>query len=668
MTVEESPVVLDLTAVDEAVPARTDFYRHVNGAWLARAVIPDDKPLTGAFSDLRDRSEEAVRDIVTGLGTPGPHEGPQTDADRIAGLYASFMDTATIDALGTAPLTDDLAAIEAITDVPALLTLFGRNARRGLGTLVYGGVDADPGAPEAYALFISQGGLGLPDEEYYRLDRYADIRTAYVDHMERMFGLAGLPGPRAQAESVMALETAIAACHWDKVRRRDMVASYNPIGIAALTDRVGALNPAVDLRRYFDALGVEGQKVTGVIESQPSFLDDVAPLLVADRLPQWRSWARWRLLVGTAAYLPEAFTAESFAFYGTTLSGTPTIKPRWKRGVALVEGCVGEAVGRRYVDRYFPPAAKERCDELVANLLEAYRRSISALDWMTDATRTEALAKLAKFTPKIGYPGKWIDYTKLSISPDDLLGNVRRTAEFETDRELGKLGGPIDPEEWFMTPQTVNAYYHPLRNEIVFPAAILQPPFFHPEADDAVNYGGIGAVIGHEIGHGFDDQGSTCDGDGRLRNWWTDRDREAFTARTAALIAQYDGLSPEGADGLTVNGALTIGENIGDLGGVSIAYQAWRIALTDPATGEVAEPEPLEGLSGAERFFMNFARIWQQKTRPETVRQRLATDPHSPSEFRCNQTLKNVDAFHVTYVTQPGDGMWLAPEERVRIW
>ncbi len=668
MTVEESPVVLDLTAVDEAVPARTDFYRHVNGAWLARAVIPDDKPLTGAFSDLRDRSEEAVRDIVTGLGTPEPHEGPQTDADRIAGLYASFMDTARIDALGTDPLQDDLAAIDALADVPALVTLLGSNARRGLGTLVYGGVDADPGNPEAYALFIGQGGLGLPDEEYYRLDQYAEIRTAYVDHVARMFGLAGLADPRAQAESVMALETAIAACHWDKVRRRDMVASYNPIGIATLTERVCALNPAVDLRRWFDALGVDGEQVTGVIESQPSFLDDVAPLLVEDRLPQWRSWARWRLLVGTAAYLPEAFTAENFAFYGTRLSGTPTIKPRWKRGVALVEGCVGEAVGRLYVDRYFPPAAKERCDELVANLLEAYRDSISALDWMTDATRAEALAKLAKFTPKIGYPGRWIDYTRLEISPDDLLGNVRRTAEFETNRELDKLGGPIDPEEWFMTPQTVNAYYHPLRNEIVFPAAILQPPFFHPEADDAVNYGGIGAVIGHEIGHGFDDQGSTCDGDGRLRDWWTDGDREAFKARTAALIAQYDVLSPEGADGLTVNGALTIGENIGDLGGVSIAHRAWRIALTDPESGEVVEPEPIEGLGGAERFFMNFARIWQQKTRPETVRQRLATDPHSPSEFRCNQTLKNVDAFHATYATQPGDAMWLAPEERVRIW
>jgi len=668
MTVEETPVVLDLTAVDEAVPARTDFYRHVNGSWLDRAVIPEDKPLTGAFSDLRDRSEEAVRDIVTGLGVPAVHDGPQTDADRIAGLYAGFMDTAAIEALGTTPLQDELAAIDALTDIPSVVTLLGRNARRGLGSLLYGGVDADPGRPEAYALFIGQGGLGLPDEEYYRLDQYADIRTAYVDHAERMFGLAGLADPRAQAEAVMDLETAIAACHWDKVRRRDMVASYNPIEIDALADRVAAINPAVDLRRYLDALGVDGEKVTGLIESQPSFLDDVAPLLVSDRLPAWRSWARWRLLVGTAAFLPEAFTAENFAFYGTTLSGTPTIKPRWKRGVGLVEGCVGEAVGRLYVERYFPPAAKERCDELVGNLLEAYRRSISRLGWMTDATRAEALAKLAKFTPKIGYPTKWIDYTKLSIVPDDLIGNVRRTAEFETDRDLAKLGGPIDREEWFMTPQTVNAYYHPLRNEIVFPAAILQSPFFHPEADDAVNYGGIGAVIGHEIGHGFDDQGSTCDGDGRLRDWWTDEDRAAFKARTTALIAQYDALSPEGADGLTVNGALTIGENIGDLGGVSIAYDAWRIALTDPDTGEVREPEPIEGLTGEERFFMNFARIWQQKTRPETVRQRLATDPHSPAEFRCNQTLRNVDAFHATYATRPGDGMWLDPEERVRIW
>ena len=668
MTVEETHVALDLTAVDEGVPARSDFYRHVNGSWLERTTIPDDKPLIGAFMDLRDRSEEAVRDLVTGLGTPEAHQGPQTDPDRIAGLYASFMDTATIERLGTTPLDGELAAIDAIEDVAELLTLLGTTSRRGLGSLVHGGVDADPGAPEAYALFIGQGGIGLPDEEYYRLEQYAAIRTAYVDHVERMFALAGLEDPRGQAEAVMDLETAIAACHWDKVRRRDLVASYNPIEVSALADRVGAINPALDLLRWFEGSGVDLAKVSRVIESQPSFLDDVAPLLVTSRLPQWRSWARWRLLNGTASFLPDAFALEHFAFYGTTLSGTPTIKPRWKRGVGLVEGCVGEAVGRLYVDRYFPPDAKESCDELVANLLEAYRRSIGRLTWMTEATRTEALDKLAKFTPKIGYPGTWIDYSRLEIRPDDLVGNIRRTAEFETDRDLAKIGGPIDPEEWFMTPQTVNAYYHPLRNEIVFPAAILQAPFFDPLADAAVNFGGIGAVIGHEIGHGFDDQGSSADGDGRLRDWWTDADRAAFQERTKALIEQYDGLSPEGADGQGVNGALTIGENIGDLGGVSIAYDAWRIALTSPETGEVTEPEPIDGLTGAERFFMNFARIWQQKSRPEMVKQRLATDPHSPSEFRCNQTLKNVDAFHETFGTREGDGMWLAPKERVQIW
>ncbi len=668
MTVEEMHVALDLTAVDQGVSPRADFYRHVNGSWLERATIPDDKPLTGAFSELRDRSEEAVRDIVTGLGTPEPHDGDPTDADRIAGLYASFMDTATIERLGVTPLADDLAAIDAIDDIATLVRHLGGNARRGLGTFLYAGIDADPGAPESYALFTSQGGLGLPDEEYYRLDQYAQIRAAYVDHMERMFDLAGLAAARDQAEAVMALETAIAACHWDKVRRRDMLASYNPIDLADLVGRVAAINPDLDLRAYLEAVGVDPERTSKLIESQPSFLDEVAVLFVTDRLPQWRSWARWRLLNGSAPYLSDAFALEHFAFYGTTLSGTPTIKPRWKRGVGLVEGCLGEAVGRLYVDQHFPPAAKERCDELVAHLLEAYRRSISALDWMTEATRTEALDKLAKFTPKIGYPGKWIDYSALEIRPGDLIGNVRRSAEFETDRDLAKLGGPIDPDEWFMTPQTVNAYYHPLRNEIVFPAAILQPPFFDPQADDAVNFGGIGAVIGHEIGHGFDDQGSTADGDGRLRNWWTEADRAAFEDRTKALVAQYEGLSPEGADGQTVNGALTIGENIGDLGGVSIAYDAWQITLTDPDSGEVADPEPIDGLTGAERFFMNFGRIWQQKTRPETVKQRLATDPHAPAEFRCNQTLKNVDAFHTTFGTREGDAMWLAPQERVHIW
>ncbi len=658
---------LDMSGADPDVRPQDDLYRHVNGSWLEKTVIPDDKPLTGSFSVLRDRSEEAVRDIVTGLGTPTPADGPQSDAERIAGLYAGFMDTETIDRLGLSPLAEDLAAIDALDSIDALVDLFGANARRGIGTLLHAGIDADPGHPEAYALFLGQGGIGLPDEEYYRMDQYADIRAAYRDHIARTFGLADLPDPAAQADAVLGLETSIAACHWDKVRTRDMVASYNPTPLAELADRVRTVNPAVDLLRYFTALGAEAADPTSaapeqVIVGQPSFFDDVAALLVADRLEQWRSWARWRLLAGASALLPDAFANEHFAFYGTVLSGTPTIKPRWKRGVGLVEGCLGQAVGKLYVERHFPPEAKERCQQLVANLLAAYRDSISTLDWMTDATRAEALTKLDRFTAKIGYPDEWIDFSALTIDPGDLIGNVRRASLFWTNRDLARIGGPVDPHEWFMTPQTVNAYYHPLRNEIVFPAAILQPPFFHPDADDAVNYGGIGSVIGHEVGHGFDDQGSTCDGDGRLRNWWTDEDRQAFEERTHALIDQYDGLVPEGAAGRTVNGKLTIGENIGDLGGLTIAYRAWRIACGD------SEPDPIDGLSGAQRFFTNFALIWQQKTRPETVQQRLATDPHSPNEFRCNQTIRNVDAFHETYGTRPGDALWLAPEERVRIW
>jgi len=399
-----------------------------------------------------------------------------------------------------------------------------------------------------------------------------------------------------------------------------------------------------------------------LVVAQPSFFPGVAALLTPERLPTWQAWAKWKLVSSLSPYLSRAFVDERFHFYGTVLFGTPQLKERWKRGVALVEGALGEAVGKVYVERHFSATAKERMDTLVANLIEAYRRSITDLEWMTAETKEQALDKLAKFRPHIGFPTRWRDYTALEVRPDDLLGNVMRASAFEVDRSLAKIGAPIDREEWLMTPQTVNAYYHPLRNEIVFPAAILQPPFFNADADDAVNYGGIGAVIGHEIGHGFDDQGSTCDGDGALRDWWTTKDREAFEARTAALVEQYDALSPELADGRHVNGRLTIGENIGDLGGLTIAYLAHQIATEGSGAG------PLDGYTAEQRLFLSWGAIWQAKARPEAVQPRLATDPHSPNEFRCNQIVRNLDAFHAAFGVTEADGLWLPEDQRVKIW
>ncbi len=464
--------------------------------------------------------------------------------------------------------------------------------------------------------------------------------------------------PKTQAESVLELETAIAALHWDKVRCRDLRQMYN---LSTLEDFVAG-TPALHWSQFLAGAAIDEATMAELVVMQPSFFTEVAGLLTEERLHAWRSWARWRVINSLAPYLSSGFVAGNFAFYGTVLSGTPELRPRWKRGVGLVEGALGEAVGKVYVERHFSPAAKERMDTLVANLIEAYRRSITELDWMTEATKAEALTKLDKFRPHIGYPTKWRDYSALAVDPTDLIGNVARVAGYELDRALAKIGQPIDREEWLMTPQTVNAYYHPLKNEIVFPAAILQPPFFNEDADDAVNYGGIGAVIGHEIGHGFDDQGSTCDGDGALRDWWTSEDREAFEARTSVLVDQYETLEPESAPGHHVNGRLTIGENIGDLGGLSIACLAYAIARADA-------PEPdSDGFTAMQRLFLSWAAVWQTKMRPELTIQRLATDPHSPPEFRCNQIVKNVPEFYAAFAVTSDDALWLDPGRRVKIW
>ncbi len=647
---------LDFSTFDHTVRPQDDLFRFVNGAWLAEAEIPADKPITGSFIVLRDAAEAAVRDIITQMDRTGVADA--SDEAKIADLYASFMDADAIETLGSAPLTEPLRMIEDIDDVDGLVRVLGSLGRRGVPGLVGFDAESDPGDPTRYVMFLGQSGIGLPDEEYYRLDTYAEVREAYRDHLRAMLDLAGVPQPDAAAEEVFALETEIAARHWDKVRCRDMRAMYNPMTLAEFD----AANPGLHWRAFLAGAAIDEQSMNDLVVAQPSFFTEVTALLSTDRLGVWKSWARWRLVSALAPYLSSAFVEQNFHFYGTVLSGTPQLKERWKRGVALVEGALGEAVGRNYVQRHFTGTAKHRMDDLVAALTEAYRRSISDLDWMTDQTKAEALDKLAKFRPHIGFPSKWRDYSALEIDAGDLVGNVGRAFEFELNRSLAKIGQPVDREEWMMTPQTVNAYYHPLRNEIVFPAAILQPPFFNEHADDAVNFGGIGAVIGHEIGHGFDDQGSTCDGDGRLRDWWTEKDRAAFEERTSALIGQFDGLSPEGAGDLTVNGELTIGENIGDLGGLSIALDAYRIARGQ------ARPEPVDGYTDEQRLFLSWGAIWQAKSRPELVAQRLATDPHSPNEFRCNQIVRNLDDFYVAFEVGPADALWLPEEQRVSIW
>jgi putative endopeptidase len=645
---------LKVEEFDEDVRIQDDLFRHVNGRWLATTEIPEDKPVAGAFITLRDQAEQAVREIITGL-QPGE---PGSETSKIANLYASFMDEQAVEEAGDAPLKPLLAEVEAVATVQELMSLVGSYARRAIAGLINFEAESDPGDPTRYVIFVEQGGLGLPDEAYYRLDEHASVRAQYREHVRASLRLAGVADADRAAQLVTDLETEIASRHWDRVKCRDLRLMYN---LMTLEDFM-ASSPGLHWRAFLSGAEVPETTMAELVVSQPSFFTEVADLITDDRLPAWRAWASWRLISSLSPYLSSAFVNERFHFYGTILAGIPVLKERWKRGVELVEGALGEAVGKIYVERHFSPVAKERMDELVANLIEAYRQSITELDWMTQPTKQRALDKLSKFRPHIGFPAKWRDYSRLEIDRTDLVGNVMRAANFEVGRSVAKIGQPIDREEWLMTPQTVNAYYHPLRNEIVFPAAILQPPFFAEDADDALNYGGIGAVIGHEIGHGFDDQGSTCDGDGALVDWWTAEDRAAFEERTRALIDQYGELEPEQAPGHRVNGELTIGENIGDLGGLSIALKAYRIAMAG------RRPEPIDGYTDEQRLFLSWAYIWQAKTRTEMLLQRLATDPHSPAEFRCNQTVRNVPEFYAAFEVTESDRLWLEQERRVKIW
>lgn len=644
---------IDLTHLDGGTRAQDDLFVHVNGKWLAEYEIPADRAVDGAFRTLYDKAEEDVQTIITEAAESNSAAG--TDAQRIGDLYSSFMDADAVEAAGLGPIDDELDAVADAPDRSSLATVIGRHQRVGVGGAISHYVDTDAKNSERYLIHFSQSGISLPDESYYREDNYAEIREKYVAHIDKMFTLAGVG---YDAQRVFELEKKIAAGHWDVVKRRDADLSYNLVGFEELTEQ----NPGLDWAAWLSGLGADSEKFAEIVVRQPDFLHTFTALWASESLDDWKAWAAWKVLHARSPYLHSALVDETFAFYGTTLSGTEENRERWKRGVSLVQDLLGEAVGKLYVDRHFPAEAKTRMLELVANLQEAYRRNIADLEWMSPQTREAALAKLEKFTPKIGYPDKWRDYAGLDISATDLVGNYRRGYAAEYDRDLAKLGGPVDRDEWFMTPQTVNAYYNPGMNEIVFPAAILQPPFFDAAADDAANYGGIGAVIGHEIGHGFDDQGAKYDGDGNMVDWWTDEDRSEFGKRTKALIEQYNEFEPKELPGHHVNGEFTIGENIGDLGGLSIAIAAYKIAT------EGTEPPVIDGLTGLQRVFFGWAQVWRTKAREAEAIRRLAVDPHSPPEFRCNGVVRNLDTFHEEFDVKPGDALYLDPEKRVKIW
>ena len=641
--------------IDKSVRPQDDFYMYVNGAWMKKAEIPGDRTSIGAFYDLREHARDDVKAIIEDLSaTPNLADG--TDEQKVADLYRSFMDVETLNKLGIAPIQADLDKIKALKDKKELTAFFGENQVNGGGTPLAFYISVDAKDSSRYATHIWQYGLSLPEKDYYfnQEERFVNIRKAYVEHIEKMYNLAGLPDAKANAEAILALETQIAEQHWDVVETRDSTKTYNLYQVKDLA----TLAPDINWEGYLAALG--GDKQTDIIINQPSFVQGLNEVIKTNDLAAWKNYLTWMTLTHNASNLSEALDNENFAFFSKTLNGQEEQEPRWKRGVSTVSSTLGEVVGKVYVKRHFAPEAKTRMEQLVENLRGAYGSSVDSLDWMSPETKVAAKEKLALFNPKIGYPNKWEDYSKLTIKADDLVGNAKRAAVVQHNKEVAKLGQPIDKDEWHMTPQTVNAYYNPTMNEIVFPAAILQPPFFNLEADDAVNYGGIGAVIGHEMGHGFDDQGAKFDGNGNMRDWWTEADLTAFKAKGNALIAQFDGYQV--FDDLHVNGSLTLGENIGDLSGITIAYKAYQMSLNGK------EAPIIDGLTGDQRFFMGFTQIWRVKMKEEALRNRVATDPHSPGHFRALGALSNMPEFYSTYDVKEGDKMYIAPEKRVKIW
>jgi len=646
---------IDKATMDLSVRPQDNFYRYVNGAWLNANEIPGDKTSIGAFYDLRDEADDNVKIIIEELAaTENLKKG--SDEQKVADLFRSYMNTDARNAAGISPIQPFFDSINSLKDKNELATFFGENQKNGVGSPLAFYISVDAKDSTRYATHIWQSGLGLPDKDYYfdEKERFAALREGYVAHIENMFNLAGLKNGKAAAQTIMAIETKLAGFHWTKIETRDSDKRYNKFDVTDLN----TVSDAFNWNAYLAAQGVTAQK--DIIINQPSFVKGFGETFAATSLADWQTYLTFHTLSNFAGSLTTTLDNENFDFYSKQLRGQKEQRPMWKRGVAVVNRNLGEVIGKVYVSRHFKPEAKTRMTQLVENLRGAYGASIDELDWMSDETKKSAHVKLASFDPKIGYPNKWIDYSALVIKGDDLVGNSMRSGDVSHLKEVAKLGGPIDKQEWGMTPQTVNAYYNPTKNEIVFPAAILQPPFFNLAADDAVNYGGIGAVIGHEMGHGFDDQGSKYDGDGNLRNWWTEADLAAFKVRTDDLVTQYDGYSV--FEDLNVNGSLTLGENIGDLSGVTIAYKAYIASL------DGKEAPVIDGLTGDQRFFMGFAQVWRGKKVEKSLRNQVATDPHSPGEFRALGSLSNMPEFYKAFNVKEGDAMYIAPEKRVKIW
>ena len=645
---------IDLQYIDNKVPAQKDFYVHVNGKWLDTVEIPSDKPAYGAFYKLGDETQKQLKQLIDAAVKTPPKDDP--DARKVIDFYDSFMARDQIDKLGVKPLQSELNAIAALKDRDALPALLAQLQQIGVTVPFMFSIQQDAKDSTKYIVEFDQDGLGLPDRDYYLKDdpKFQDDRKKYQAHVEKMLALAGDGQAKDNAGKIMAFETELAKVQWTRVEARDADKIYNPIPV----DKLASLAPGYDWKSYLRATGVPS--IPYVVVSEPSYLTGFAKVVDHTPLPVLKAYLEWHLVSDYASFLGKDFVDAHFAFYGRTLQGTPQMEPRWKRALRAINGNIGFALGKMYVAKYFPPENKARMEALVGNLRAAYKASIQKLDWMDETTKKRALEKLAKFTPKVAYPDKWRDYSKLTIKPDDLVGNVMRASRFEYQRDLDKLGKPIDRNEWEMTPQTVNAYYNPAMNEIVFPSAILQPPFFNAKADDAVNYGAIGAVIGHEMSHGFDDQGAKYDGDGNLDNWWSPETLKKFQAKTKALIAQYDQF--EALPGHHVNGSLTIGENIADNSGLNIAYQAYQRSLD-------GKPAPvIDGLTGDQRFFMGWAQVWRAKLRDAYILQLLTVDPHSPPHFRCDGVLSNMDPFYKAFDVKPGDKMYLAPDKRVKMY
>jgi len=643
-----------LENMDSTINPGDNFQMYVNGTWIRNTVIPADKSSYGIGRMLHDKAQEDVRKIIEDAAAAGKPAG--SDEQKVGDLFASYLDTTRRNELGVKPIQAELQKIDAIADLNALAEYFGYASIYGYGSPWGLFVDSDMKNPTINALYVFQGGIGLPDREYYlsNSDKFPEIRKAYVEHIAKMMELAGLPNGKKAAADIMALETKLAGKHLRKEETRDIVKMYNNYSVDSLDQVMTKFN----FDKYLGGCGVTD--LDRVVIAQPTYTLAVNDIVATTPLDTWKTYLKWNVINSAASQLTTAMDEQNFKFYGTTLTGRTEQLPSWRRGVDVVNGSLGEVVGKVYVEKHFPAEAKQRMDKLVGNLIEAYKASINELDWMGAETKMQALDKLSKFTPKIGYPDKWKDYSAVTISKDNLVGNLQSAALAKHKEDLAKIGKPVDRTAWQMTPQTVNAYYDPTKNEIAFPAAILQPPYFDLNADDAVNYGAIGAVIGHEIGHGFDDQGSTFDGDGVLKNWWTDNDKEEFKKRTGALVAQYNEF--KALPDLNVNGEFTLGENIGDLGGLSIALKAYKMSLN-------GQPEPvMDGFTGTQRVFLGWGQAWRHKAREQSIRIQVNTDPHSPARFRVNGVVRNVPEFYEAFGVKEGDSLYLAPDKRVKIW